>query len=186
MRRLQWIVLTISIVSAIVVLPSWYSATQYNIALLYSKNKGFFNNEIKSLSWLKKSANNDNAYAEYELGIKYFLGEGTKKDNSKAVYWISKASENGLPKAQLLLASFYHVGYSVKVDKTTSQYRLIKVNELASLDDDKSSFNKLIANIRVKHERGEDTSYILSPFFQVNLTGLMLGTVAYQKVKSLF
>jgi len=186
MSRVIWIVLILSASSAIIILPKWYSEAQYDISLLYSKNKGFLDNDIESIKWLRKSAENDNVYAQYELGKKYFFGESVIQNNINAAYWIEKASVGGLPKAQLLLGAFYHNGYGVNVDKNKALYWFKKANKFYTVDIDASSFDKLIAGVKVKHERGDDTSYMFVSFFQTNLIGVMIGSVSYQKLKSLF
>ena len=56
--------------------------------------------DMKSLDYLKQSANLGFMEAEEALGAAYMNGNGVKKDTSEAKYWLKKAHEHGSSSAE--------------------------------------------------------------------------------------
>ena len=72
------------------------SASSFSLSLLYDIK----NNDIKSLEYLKKSANLGFMRAEEALGKAYMEGIGVSRDTSEGKYWLKKAFEHGSKNAE--------------------------------------------------------------------------------------
>lgn len=87
-------------------------AAQYNLGLLYGKDRG----AEESLKWLLKSAQQGFTDAQYELGLRYASGQGAAKDPAEAVKWLYKAAVKGQTDAQYELGLAYTLGKGVTAD----------------------------------------------------------------------
>lgn len=58
--------------------------------LLHGKDES----KVKGIKWLKKAAEQNNAYAQEILAKAYFEGTGTQADEEKAIMWLKRAAGN--------------------------------------------------------------------------------------------
>ena len=84
---------------------------------------------MKGIKWLKKAAEQNNAYAQEILAKAYFEGTGTQADEEKAIMWLKKAAKNKNLNACEALLELYcdkkPIGISDKeaVDLATNLYK---------------------------------------------------------------
>lgn len=79
----------------------------------------FYENNFGSLTWLRKSADQNMSQAEFLLGLKYLKGAGVEQDNEKGYLHIKKSAELGNEKAKEFLNKFKEI--PVKKDYTKNQ-----------------------------------------------------------------
>lgn len=89
----------------------------YHTGMRYLTGKGVPQNNRTAAYWLKKSADDDNPYAQSELGYMYTAGKGVAQDYNKAIYWYKKAANQGLASAQYNLGLMYANGIGTPVNK---------------------------------------------------------------------
>jgi hypothetical protein len=77
---------------------------QLQVGLAYRDGRyGLNADATKGMQWIKRSAQNGNAYAEYVLGDMYANGQGTGKDQALAFKWWKKAMHDGNHQARVHL-----------------------------------------------------------------------------------
>ena len=86
--------------------------SDYQIGVNYY-DKGDYKN---AYTYLLKSANNGNMYAQTLLGNMYGFALGVDLDYTKAFEWFGKAANQGYADAQCKLGELYEIGYGVKQD----------------------------------------------------------------------
>lgn len=89
----------------------------YHTGMHYLLGKGVPQDYSKAMYWLKKSASDENPYAESELGFMYTAGKGVPQDYGMAMHWYRKAASHGLASAQYNLGLMYANGIGTPVDK---------------------------------------------------------------------
>ena len=89
---------------------------QFSVATAYRNGLGVPKDQVKSVSWLRKSAEQDLPYAQYDLGLCYSLGKGVTKDDAQAAAWYHKAASQGQSDAMRALAMLYDEGKGVQKD----------------------------------------------------------------------
>ena len=87
----------------------------YGLALLEGRY-GLQPDAGAAVSWLQRSADGGNAYAELILGNCYAEGRGVAKDAAQAVRWWRKAAQAGNTEAQYRLGRAYLEGFGVAHD----------------------------------------------------------------------
>ncbi len=93
------------------------SEAQYRLGRMYEYGRGVLTDMPQALSWLRKSAAQQNASAQTELGAIYASGfGGVPQDDAQAVAWFQKAANQGNPTAQYNLGLMYAKGGGVKQD----------------------------------------------------------------------
>ncbi len=93
------------------------SEAQYRLGRMYEFGRGVLTNMPQALTWLRKSAAQENASAQTELGAIYASGfGGVPQDDAQAVAWFQKAANQGNPTAQYNLGLMYAKGGGVKQD----------------------------------------------------------------------
>ena len=70
----------------------------------------------QAVTWIRKSAEQGNAFAQYSLGVCYENGYGVPKDLEEAVEWYRKSAEQGNAFAQYNLGLCYANGDGVIKD----------------------------------------------------------------------
>ncbi len=81
------------------------NGAQLEIGLAYRDGRYGLNPDASTaLYWLKRSADNGNAYAEASVGDMYAAGTGVSKDPAVAMRWWQQASADGNHEARLHLA----------------------------------------------------------------------------------
>ena len=73
-----------------------HDKAQHRLAMLYALDGEDF---LTSLSWLNKSAKQNNVEAQYNLGVYYERGYGVPKNLDKAKEWYQLAANQGLEQA---------------------------------------------------------------------------------------
>ncbi|MGZ3308110.1 MAG: tetratricopeptide repeat protein, partial [Xanthobacteraceae bacterium] len=89
---------------------------QNNLGEMYEKGKGVPQDYAAAVSWYRKAADQDNAYAQNNLADMYREGNGVPEDYAAAVSWYRKAADGGDDRAQRLLGLMYESGKGVPQD----------------------------------------------------------------------
>lgn len=90
---------------------------QYRLGRMYEYGRGVMTDMPQAMTWLRKSAAQDNASAQGELGAIYASGfGGVPQDDAQAVAWFQKAAAQGNATAQYNLGLMYAKGGGVKQD----------------------------------------------------------------------
>ena len=82
---------------------------QINLFNMYGLGKGVRRDEAEAARWLRKAAEQGDAYSEYNLGILYFDGRGVSKDDAEAVRWLQKATGQGNAEAKGALEKYAQI-----------------------------------------------------------------------------
>ena len=90
---------------------------QFALGMMYGNGLGVMSNDVKSVTWLRRAAEQGYADAQYNLGVMYANGSGVAKDEAEAVKWYRKAAEQGYSPAQYNLGACYETGHGVAQDK---------------------------------------------------------------------
>ncbi|MFA6563340.1 MAG: tetratricopeptide repeat protein [Verrucomicrobiia bacterium] len=77
---------------------------------------GLAKNEVESVKWYLKAAEQNDPTAQYNLGWRYADGRGVAMDKAEAVKWYRKAAEQNQPDAQAHLGYCYYTGTGVAKD----------------------------------------------------------------------
>ncbi len=77
-------------------------------------------NVADGLKWIRRAADQDNAYAEGMLGSIYAKGDVVAKDDIESTKWYRRAAEHGAVQAQFLVGLSYALGIGVPQDNTES------------------------------------------------------------------
>jgi TPR repeat protein len=83
------------------------------MALRYDAGRGVPQDYVKSVEWLRKSADQGFVKAEYNLGCTYESGQGVSQNHAEAAKWFRKAAEHGYASAQKNLGAMYGKGQGV-------------------------------------------------------------------------
>jgi len=84
---------------------------------------------IKGVEWLKKAAENHNAYSQYYLYVCYVQGYGVDENFQEALDWLVKSAEQGFNISQYELSRRYCMGKGVKKDYQKAVYWCKKLAE---------------------------------------------------------
>ncbi|MEJ2645257.1 MAG: tetratricopeptide repeat protein [Gammaproteobacteria bacterium] len=87
------------------------SAAQFNLSVMYSKGLGVDKNDMRSMKWLRASAEQRYPPAEYALASRYAAGSGVTKNRKEALRLLQDAAKQGFILAQMLLGKSYESGY---------------------------------------------------------------------------
>jgi TPR repeat protein len=72
--------------------------------------------QVESIKWIRKAAEQGLDTAQYSLAECYAMGRGLKRDNAEAMKWYRKAAEQGDASAQYYLGIGYRAGEGVTKD----------------------------------------------------------------------
>ncbi len=100
-----------------------HPVAQYYLAVCYLHGKGVkYSNKNDELAvfWMKKSADQNDVYAQATVSDFYLLGKITNQDMKLGHFYKKKAAEQGFVAAQIDLARCYATGYGVKQDYSTA------------------------------------------------------------------
>jgi TPR repeat protein len=90
---------------------------QYDLAVLYANGKGVASNEVESLRWIKKAAENGEPKSQNVLGLYCTTGEhGVPKNEMEAVRLFRKSAEQGWAEGEFNFAACYLKGRGVEKD----------------------------------------------------------------------
>lgn len=93
------------------------SDAQYDLAMCYWKGEeGAPKDNAKAFYWMKRSAEQGDAYAQSWVGYFYEEGYGTEKDDAESFYWYRRAAEQGNRSAQNNLGEHYYYGRGIARD----------------------------------------------------------------------
>jgi hypothetical protein len=81
---------------------------------MYHKGKGVDQNDKEAVKWLRKAAEQENAFSQKSLGILYLKGKGVEQSDKEAVKWFRKAAEQGDAVSQNSLGTLYLKGKGVE------------------------------------------------------------------------
>lgn len=98
-----------------------YLGAYYNYGL-----SGVPRNEKKAAYWYRRSAKQNNRWAQASLAELYIYGLGVPQDYQKAVYWYKKSAQQDYIKAENALANLYDTGKGVLQDEKAADYWLEK------------------------------------------------------------
>ncbi|MDR3490626.1 MAG: tetratricopeptide repeat protein [Gammaproteobacteria bacterium] len=90
---------------------------EYKMGYRYLLGQDTPKNYPKAISYFRKSANQDNKYAENELGYLYAAGKGVPQNYATAASWYGKAAAQNLASAQYSLGVLYAHGLGVSANK---------------------------------------------------------------------
>lgn len=130
---------------------------QYYLGIIYLFGEGVPEDEIKSLDWFTKSAQQGHIVSQSMLGT-IFMNDGKliPKDYKQANYWLRKAAEQGDADAQYDLAIIYHDALGIEQDffKAAFWYRKAAEHgfEMAKID---TGVSKALLNLGVMYRKGE-------------------------------
>jgi TPR repeat protein len=104
-----------------------YGIALRNLSACYSNGTGTERDTLKSLEYLKESAEVGNTYSMFYLGQCYWFGSTAKEDKKSGTKWIEKAANEGNDLAQGFLGNLYLVGFGgVEKDSAKAFYWLQK------------------------------------------------------------
>src|SRR6185503_806122 len=83
-------------------------SAQNSVAALYELGQGVTKNDVEAVAWLRKAADQGDAYAMYQLGLHLRRGNGVAWSEAEAMQWFKKAADKGLAEAE------WAVGYGYK------------------------------------------------------------------------
>lgn len=89
---------------------------QTNIGLLYINGQGVAKDYKKAYEWIKKAADQEEAYSMFLLGQLYEFGLFVKKDYKIAFKWYEKSAEKGDVNASFKIGCCYDDGIAVSPD----------------------------------------------------------------------
>lgn len=87
----------------------------------YLLGRGVKQNDDKAFYYFKRSAEDENPFAQNELAYLYFSGKGTTRSYVDALYWYQKAADHGLSSAQYNLAVMYDRGVGTDQNKALAR-----------------------------------------------------------------
>lgn len=99
---------------------------QTNIGLLYFNGQGVAKDYKKAHEWIKKAAEQEEAYPMFLLGQFYDFGLGVNKDDNLAFKWYEKAADKGDVNASFRIGCCYDDGIAVNQDSDVAMewYRI--------------------------------------------------------------
>ncbi|HHF3866822.1 TPA: tetratricopeptide repeat protein, partial [Haemophilus influenzae] len=68
---------------------------QFNLGNMYHDGRGVKQDDVESVKWYRKAAEQGNVYAQFIVGGSYLLGKGVQVNKSLAKEWFGKACDNG-------------------------------------------------------------------------------------------
>ena len=111
------------------------SDAQYDLAMRYWEGKeGAPKNDSKAFYWVKKAAEQGDAYAQSWVGYFYENGYGTARDFGEAAYWYRRSADQGNRFSQNNLGECYYYGRGVErnYEKAASWYKKAADQEFPS------------------------------------------------------
>jgi TPR repeat protein len=72
--------------------------------------------EVESVRWHTKAADNGNAASQLSLGMFYMSGNGVPKNEAEGVKWLRKSAEQGNADGEFWLGAAYYAGTGVAKD----------------------------------------------------------------------
>lgn len=72
------------------------------------------------MSWLRRSAEAGNQFAQYHLGKLLLQGEDVPRDIAEAIHWLTASAERGSQYAQYALGKIYLLGKDVPQDQESA------------------------------------------------------------------
>lgn len=92
-------------------------ASECKLAAAYMEGNGVRQDYTEEVKWLRKAADQNNAWAQYNLGICYGKGDGVVRDYVEAVKWWRKAAQQNDAYAEYALGNSYNRGNGVPLDQ---------------------------------------------------------------------
>jgi len=83
---------------------------------MYAHGRGVPKDDVETVKWLRKAAEQGDAESQYILARMYAKGDGVSQDYTEAAKWCCKAAEQGQPVAQFNLGGMYANGQGVPQD----------------------------------------------------------------------
>ena len=83
----------------------------------------------QAFSWLKKSAKNDDAFAQTIIGVMYGAGEVIPENDKLCKFWLKKAAEQGFSLAQAFLGLLYAKEKEILQERNLAEFWLKKAAE---------------------------------------------------------
>jgi TPR repeat protein len=77
------------------------------MGVMYESGRGVPADQVESVRWFRKAADQGEPGAQFKLGVKYTMGSGVPQDKKEAVRWLRMAAEQDDTDAQLFLAWAY-------------------------------------------------------------------------------
>lgn len=111
------------------------SDAQYDLAMCYWKGEeGAPKDNAKAFYWMKRSAEQGDAYAQSWVGYFYENAYGTARDFGEAAYWYRRSADQGNRSAQNNLGECYYYGRGVErsYEKAVSWYKKAADQEFPS------------------------------------------------------
>ena len=82
------------------------SDARYELASLYFHGERHLDkNPAAAVHWLRRQAEDGDAFSQFEIGTAYYYGNGIGKNEKEGLYWISQAAQRGNSNAKNLLNS---------------------------------------------------------------------------------
>src|SRR5271157_964641 len=94
-----------------------HATLQCYLGNAYFWGEGVTQDRAQAIVWLRKAAEQGNAFAECKLGDACHAGECVPQDHVQAVIWWRKAAEQGLAEAEFQLGVAYDGGQGVPQDQ---------------------------------------------------------------------
>ena len=88
----------------------------YQIAEMYHKGEGVFQDFAEAESWWQQLADRGDAWSQYALGVMYDNGERWPMGDAEAVVWYRRSADQGFVPAQYILGVKYDKGEGVTQD----------------------------------------------------------------------
>ena len=76
---------------------------KFYLSLMYDKGDGVAQDRVKSVEWLRRSAEQGLDVAQANLGIMYCQGFQVRQDMAEGLKWLRRAAEQGLEEAQSVI-----------------------------------------------------------------------------------
>ena len=126
---------------------------QLILGYYYAVGFGVVKNQVESVIWYRKAAEQNLSGAQYNLGTCYELGQRVTKDMAEAVKWYRKAAEQNMPEAQFNLGGCYKRGEGVATNfiMAVDWYRKSAEQNLAS-----AQFNLGLCCVRGQGTKQDD------------------------------
>lgn len=114
-----------------------------NTGLMYKDGNGVKQDLEKAYSYIKKSAEKNNAEAQFWIGYMYFHGEGVEQSDKSSIEWLNKSVEQQNDMAQWLLGILYFEGNENGVEIEHNAELGIKLLKMSAEQGNKNSIEKL-------------------------------------------
>ncbi len=84
---------------------------------MYYTGNGVEKNDIESLHWWTKAAEQGSDRAQYYVGMYYYSTVSVKRNGAEAAKWLKKVDGKDRAWAQFMLSTIYYLGQDVKIDE---------------------------------------------------------------------